>query len=62
MKITRFIKLRTFGHGACDLALENTRNPLKRKINVTKQSHEFTADYLAQFKVPLDVGKAQSEA
>lgn len=61
MKISRFVKLRTFSHGPEDLALEQTHNPLKRKVPVLKPTHEFTARFLEQFKTPLDLSQAQEE-
>ena len=62
MKITRFIKLRTFSEGPADLALELTHNPLKRKVQVLQPTHSFTALFLDQFKEPLDIEKARKEA
>lgn len=61
MKITRFIKLRSFSHGPVDLALEHVHNPLKRHNQVPHPTHEFTAEWLGQFKVPLDLDTARKE-
>ena len=61
MKITRFIKLRTFSHGPVDLALEHGHNPLKRQIEVPHPTHEFTVEWLDQFKVPFDLDKARED-
>ena len=62
MKISRFVKLRTYGEGPEDLAMENTHNPLKRKVQVLHPTHSFTARFLDQFKEPLDLDKARKEA
>ena len=61
MKIGRFIKLRKFSRGPEDLALEENRNPLKRKLTVQEPTHTFTAKFLEQFKAPLDIEKARNE-
>lgn len=58
MKISRFIKLRTLNHGPADLALEHNHNPLKRTVTVDDPSHDYTDEWLAQFKTPLDLEKA----
>ena len=62
MKISRFIKLRTFGHTLIDLALEQNHNPLKRKVSISTRTQEFTAQWLADFKDPLDREKARRDA
>ena len=62
MKISRFMKLRTLSRGPVDLALELNHNPLKRAVPVENPSHEFTEEWLAEFKVPLDLEKARHEA
>ena len=61
MKISRFIKLRTFSHTLTDIALEHNRNPLKRKVQIVTKTPEFTDQWLAEFKEPLDVEKARKE-
>ncbi|KAH8100502.1 hypothetical protein BXZ70DRAFT_1022407 [Cristinia sonorae] len=61
MKVSRFIKLRTLAEGPVDLALERSKNPLKRMISVENPSQEYTAKFLAQFRVPLDLDKAREE-
>lgn len=62
MKITRFIKLRSFSHGPVDLAVEYSHNPLKRQIQVPHPTHAFTTEWLDQFKVPLNLDEAREKA
>lgn len=62
MKITRFIKLRTFSHSPVDLALERAHNPLKLHIQVSQCTHEYTTQWLDQFKIPLDLDRAREQA
>lgn len=62
MKITRFIKLRSFSHGPVDLAIEHSHNPLKRQVQVPHPTHAFTTEWLDQFKVPLNLDEAQEKA
>ncbi|KAI0067819.1 hypothetical protein BV25DRAFT_1794335 [Artomyces pyxidatus] len=61
MKALRYIKLRTYTHGPVDLALEYNRNPLKHSVKIDHRSHEFTAEFLQQFKKPLDMLTAPPE-
>ncbi|OCH96655.1 hypothetical protein OBBRIDRAFT_787227 [Obba rivulosa] len=59
MKISRFIKLRTLAHGPADLVLERNHNPLKRKVPIQEPSHEFTSQWLAEFRQPLNLEVAR---
>ena len=61
MKISRFIKLRTFSHDAADLALEQNHNPLKRKVQIIDPSKDFTTKSLDEYKAPLDPDQARRE-
>ena len=61
MKISRFIKLRTFSRDLVDIALEQNRNPLKRKVHVPTKTREYTTQWLEQFKDPLNAEMASSE-
>lgn len=61
MKISRFIKLRSFSHGAVDLALEQNHNPLKRKVQVLAPDRDFTTKWLEEYKTPLDPDQARKE-
>lgn len=60
MKAIRYIKLRTFTQGPFDLIFERSNNPLKRSIAVRNLSHDFTRDFLAQFRTPVDLINAGS--
>ncbi|KAF7789227.1 hypothetical protein EIP86_000168 [Pleurotus ostreatoroseus] len=61
MKISRFIKLRTFSHDAADLALEQNHNPLKRKVQIIDPSKDFTTKSLDEYRAPLDPDQARRE-
>ncbi len=60
MKAIRYIKLRTFTQGPVDLIFERSNNPLKRSIAVRMLSHDFTRDFLDQFRTPVDLINAGS--
>jgi proteasome activator subunit 4 len=60
MKAIRYMKLRTFTQGPCDLIFERSNNPLKRLIAVRNLSHDFTREFLAQFRTPADLINAGS--
>jgi len=60
MKAIRYMKLRTFTQGPCDLIFERSNNPLKRLIAVRNLSHDFTREFLAQFRTPVDLINAGS--
>lgn len=61
MKITRFMKLKTFTDNPADLLLERSQNPLKRTIVVSEPSCEYTTRCLAEFRQPLETEKARNE-
>ncbi|KAI0076264.1 hypothetical protein K474DRAFT_1757648 [Panus rudis PR-1116 ss-1] len=61
MKVSRFIKLQSLSHGPADIVLEQNHNPLRRKVPVTDPSTDFTQQLLAEYKVPLDISRAQRE-
>ncbi len=44
-----------------DLVIEQNHNPLKRKVRVNDPTHEFTDEWLAEFKTPLDLDRARNE-
>lgn len=61
MKISRFIKLRTFGGTSTDLALEQNHNPLKHKVSIETPTADFTTQWLLDFRGPLDGEKAAQQ-
>ncbi|TFK57485.1 hypothetical protein OE88DRAFT_1651225 [Heliocybe sulcata] len=61
MKLSRYIKLRTYYRDSTDLVLEQNHHPLRRKVEVTSPSQEFTREFLQAFKEPLDAGRAVRE-
>ncbi|KAI0343952.1 hypothetical protein BDW22DRAFT_1355187 [Trametopsis cervina] len=61
MKITRFMKLRTFIGDPVDMLMERNRNPLKHISRVETPTAEETAQWLSEFRNPLDTEKAQRE-
>ena len=61
MKITRFMKLKTFADDPADILMENNHNPLRRAIHLDNPTPEYTSQWLADFKVPLDIARAQRE-
>lgn len=61
MKITRFMKLKAFTKDPAGLLLEESHNPLKRRLPVEDQSSGFTTKWLAQFREPLEVDNAQKD-
>ncbi|KAI0001825.1 hypothetical protein BJV77DRAFT_16959 [Russula vinacea] len=60
MKAIRYIKLRTFTQGPFDLIFERSNNPLKQTMAIGQLSHDFTRDFLAQFRTPVDLINAGS--
>jgi proteasome activator subunit 4 len=60
MKAIRYIKLRTFTQGPFDLIFERSNNPLKQTMAIGQLSHDFTRDFLAQFRTPVDIINAGS--
>ncbi|EJD55475.1 hypothetical protein AURDEDRAFT_109790 [Auricularia subglabra TFB-10046 SS5] len=61
MKLTRYIKLRTYSGSTLNLALQQSVNPLLRHIPIPNPTHEFTSRYLASFRVPVDGASAGEE-
>ncbi|KZT06355.1 uncharacterized protein LAESUDRAFT_653878 [Laetiporus sulphureus 93-53] len=61
MKISRYIKLRTLSNGPIDLALEQNHNPLRRTVSIAKPTHEFTAEWLAELRRPINIERARRE-
>ncbi|KZT19390.1 hypothetical protein NEOLEDRAFT_1142177 [Neolentinus lepideus HHB14362 ss-1] len=61
MKMSRYIKLRTYYRNTIDLVLEQNHHPLRRRIDVTSPSHDFTREFLQAFRKSLDVEKAVRE-
>lgn len=47
--------------GPTDLVLEQNHNPLKRQVPVVDPTHEYTDNWLAEFKSPLNIEKARKE-
>ncbi|CCM01642.1 uncharacterized protein FIBRA_03703 [Fibroporia radiculosa] len=47
--------------GPVDLVLEQNHNPLRRTVPVQSPSHAFRSEWLAQFKIPVDLEKARQE-
>ncbi|KZW02065.1 hypothetical protein EXIGLDRAFT_736784 [Exidia glandulosa HHB12029] len=61
MKLTRYIKLRTFCGNVANLALQQSVNPLLKRKPIAAPSHEFTAQYLASFRIPIDGARTGEE-
>ncbi|KZV77572.1 hypothetical protein PENSPDRAFT_621096 [Peniophora sp. CONT] len=61
MKVSRYIKLRTFAKGPEDLVHEHNSDPLKGHLTITGPAREFTAQFLADFRKPLDAVAAGSK-
>lgn len=59
--MSRYIKNRTLGKGAVDLALERNHNPLRRSVAIPNPTHETTTRFLQQFKEPLNASRARKE-
>jgi proteasome activator subunit 4 len=60
MKAIRYIKLRTFAQGPIDLIFEQNNNPLKQSMAIGEPSHDYTRNFLAQFRAPVDLINAGS--
>ena len=54
MKITRYIKLRTFAKSSLDLILERNENTLKGTKTILNPTEETTSQFLAEFKKQSD--------
>ncbi|KDQ54765.1 hypothetical protein JAAARDRAFT_71570 [Jaapia argillacea MUCL 33604] len=54
MKISRYIKVRTFNHGFVDMVQEQNHNPLRVKVRVQEPSANTTSDFLEGFKATLN--------
>lgn len=58
MKSLRYVKLRTFMKCPEDIALEQTRNPLRVRLELESLNSEFNSRYLSEFRQDLDLEKA----
>ncbi|KAI0094570.1 armadillo-type protein [Irpex rosettiformis] len=61
MKITRFMKLKTFSNNPADILMEVNHNPLRHTVHCDRPTSQYTTQWLADFKAPLDIKKAQRE-
>ena len=61
MKALRYIKLRTFSRGPLDMILDKNNNPLKEYNKIDHPTHEFTSQFLASFRKPMDAENAGEE-
>ncbi|EPQ60969.1 hypothetical protein GLOTRDRAFT_135553 [Gloeophyllum trabeum ATCC 11539] len=61
MKVSRYIKLRTYHHDVVDLVLEQNHHPLRRIVKINSPSHAFTQDFLKNFRKPVDRELAMRE-
>ena len=59
MKTARYIKLRTFCKMPGDLALMRSHNPLKKSV-VIEPTLELTTNFLANFKMPLNMKQTET--
>lgn len=55
MKSLRYIKLRSSTSDPNQLVLEKNQNPLKRTIQLGHPSHQLTDQFLAEYKVPVEL-------
>ncbi|KAG8866672.1 hypothetical protein FRC20_007837 [Serendipita sp. 405] len=61
MKMTRYIKIRTFTQREEDISLQINRSPLRRMVPIHQPSEHTTDKYLADFMQPLDWVLAQDQ-
>ncbi|KAI0702460.1 hypothetical protein BC835DRAFT_1411015 [Cytidiella melzeri] len=61
MKITRYMKLKTFNDDVASVMSAHSHNPLKRTVHIENPTSEHAMHWLAGFRTPLDTDKAQRE-
>lgn len=58
MKHSRFVKLTSTARGPVDLVLEQSRNPLRKDIEVKQASHALTKTFIQDFKTSFNLSAA----